>query len=55
MYTGDIRRLAEWLKSYNCWDVCVESAGKYWWSVYFPLEESGLRYVLAHPKYIKPI
>ncbi|MDR0818203.1 MAG: hypothetical protein LBN43_01355, partial [Oscillospiraceae bacterium] len=50
-YAGDISRLAEWLKSYNCCDVCMESAGKYWWPVYFPLEASGL----AHTKYVKSI
>ena len=29
-FTGDLRKLAEWLSSYNCKDVCMESTGKYW-------------------------
>ena len=26
-FTGDLRRLAEWLASYNCKGVCMESYG----------------------------
>ena len=33
-FTGDLRRLASWLTSYNCRDVCMESSGKYWIPVF---------------------
>ena len=29
-FTGDLRRLADWLARNNCKDVCMESTGKYW-------------------------
>jgi len=53
-FTGDLRRLAEWLNQNNCVDVCMESAGKYWIPVYNILEPT-CRIVLAHPKYVKAI
>jgi transposase len=53
-FTGDLRRLAEWLAENNCRDVCMESAGKYWIPVWNILE-STCRLVLAHPKYVKAI
>jgi transposase len=53
-FTGDLRRLAEWLALHDCRDVCMESTGKYWIPVYNILELS-CRVVLAHPKYVKAI
>ena len=53
-FTGELRRLAEWLAQNNCCDVCMESTGKYWIPVYNILE-STCRIVLAHPKYVKAI
>jgi transposase len=53
-FTGDLRRLAEWLTQYNCRDVCMESTGKYWIPVWNILEPT-CRLVLAHPKYVKAI
>ena len=49
----DIRRMAEWLKSYGVLDVCMESTGKYWIPIYDILEQNGLKPVLTHPKYVK--
>jgi len=53
-FTGDLRRLADWLKQNNCRDVCMESTGKYWipvWNVLEPI----CTLVLAHPKYVNAI
>ena len=53
-FTGDLRRLADWLSENDCRDVCMESSGKYWIPVYNILEMS-CSIVLAHPKYVKAI
>ena len=53
-FTGDLRRLADWLKQNNCADVCMESTGKYWIPVWNILEPT-CKLVLAHPKYVKAI
>ena len=53
-FTGDLRRCAAWLIENNCKDVCMESTGKYWISIYNILEPT-CRIVLAHPKYVKAI
>ena len=54
-FTGDLRRLAGWLASYNCRDVCMESCGKYWIPVFNALEKAGITICLTHPKYVKAI
>lgn len=53
-FTGDLRRLGQWLAEHGCQDVCMESTGKYWIPVYNILE-STCKVVLAHPKYVKAI
>jgi transposase len=53
-FTGDLRRLSDWLSEHNCRDVCMESTGKYWIPVYNILEPT-CNIVLAHPKYAKAI
>jgi len=53
-FTGDLRRLAGWLASFNCRDVCMESAGKYWIPVFNMLEKT-CNVCLTHPKYVKAI
>ncbi len=50
---SDIRRMAEWFAGYGVNDVCLESTGKYWIPVYDILEQSGMKPVLTHPKYVK--
>ena len=52
-FSRGLRELAAWLASYNCTDVCMESAGKYWIPVFNVLEKT-CNVVLAHPKYTKP-
>jgi len=53
-FTGDLRRLAQWLCENECRDVCMESTGKYWIPVFNVLELT-CNIVLAHPKYVKAI
>jgi len=53
-YTGDLRKLADWLAANNCRDVCMESTGKYWIPVFNTLETS-CNVCLTHPKYVKAI
>lgn len=52
-FTWGLQELAAWLAKYNCVEVCMESAGKYWIPVFNVLEQSVL-VTLAHPKYTKP-
>jgi len=52
--TGDLRRLADWLASHSCKDVCMESTGKYWIPIFNILEKT-CNVCLTHPKYVKAI
>jgi transposase len=52
-FTRGLRELAEWLASYNCKEVCMESAGRYWIPVFNILEKTCW-VSLSHPKYTKP-
>jgi len=53
-FTGDLKRLADWLSANNCKDVCMESTGKYWIPVFNVLEKT-CNVCLTHPKYVKAI
>ena len=53
-YTKGLKELLQWLLESDCKDVCMESTGKYWISVYNILEKD-CSIVLAHPKYVKAI
>jgi transposase len=53
-FTGDLKRLADWLAQNNCRDVCMESSGKYWIPVFNVLEKT-CNVCLTHPKYVKAI
>ena len=53
-FSRGLRDLAAWLASYNCTDVCMESAGKYWIPVFNYLE-SDIHVCLTHPKYVRAI
>lgn len=52
-FSKGLQELSAWLKKYNCKEVCMESAGKYWIPVFNILEKNCL-VTLAHPKYTKP-
>ncbi len=51
---SDLYRLKDWLLSYQCHDVVMESTGKYWIPVFNVLEDK-LNVNLTHPKYVKAI
>ncbi len=53
-FTNGLIQLRDWLEYYSCFDVCMESTGKYWIPVFNILEES-CTICLAHPKYVKAI
>ncbi len=53
-YTGELRKLALWLKENQCFDVCMESTGKYWFPVHNILEKD-FHVVVSHPKFVKAI
>lgn len=53
-FTGDLRKLANRLSSFDCKDVCMESSGEYWISVFNILEQT-CNVCLTHPKYVKAI
>ena len=52
---SDLQLLVDWLLSYHCTDVCMESTGKYWIPIFNVLEAHGISVTLAHPKYTKAI
>jgi transposase len=52
-FTRGLHELADWLAKYNCKEVCMESAGKYWIPVFNVLEKTCW-VTLSHPKYTKP-
>ncbi|WP_367891860.1 IS110 family transposase [Thomasclavelia spiroformis] len=52
----DLYNLKNWLIEHKCFDVCMESTGKYWIPVFNVLEtEAKMNIVLVHPKYVKAI
>ena len=53
-FTNGLIQLRDWLEYYSCFDVCMESTGKYWIPVFNILEEA-CNICLAHPKYVKAI
>lgn len=53
-FTNGLIQLRDWLEYYSCFDVCMESTGKYWIPVFNILEEHT-NICLAHPKYVKAI
>lgn len=52
-FSKGLKALSDWLASYSCSDVCMESAGKYWIPVFNALEKNCW-VTLTHPKYTKP-
>ena len=53
-FNKDLARLKNWLIENNCYDVCMESTGKYWVPVLNVLEPD-LRVVIVNPKWVKAI
>jgi transposase len=53
-FNNDILRLKQWLIENECYDVCMESTGKYWVPVYNLLEDK-INVVIASPKWVKAV
>ena len=50
----DLLRLKQWLLDHDCFEVCMESTGKYWIPI-FNIWEDTVKVHLTHPKYVKAI
>lgn len=53
-HNKDISEFKNWLISNNCYDVCMESTGKYWIPI-FNILEDDFNVTIANPKYIKAV
>jgi transposase len=53
-FNNDILRFKRWLIDNDCYDVCMESTGKYWVPIY-NLLEGQIRVVVASPKWVKAV
>ncbi len=53
-FNNDILRLKQWLIANDCYDVCMESTGKYWVPVSNLLEDK-IRVVIASPKWVAAV
>jgi len=53
-FNDELTQLKVWLLKNGCYQLCMESTGKYWIPVYNVLEDM-ITITLANPKYIKAI
>jgi len=53
-FNNDILRFKQWLIENDCYDVCMESTGKYWVPVYNLLEDK-INVVVASPKWVRAV
>lgn len=53
-FNSDIWRFKQWLLVNSCFDVCMESTGKYWIPV-FNLLEDQINVTIANPKWVKAV
>lgn len=53
-FNNSILQFKQWLIDNNCFDVCMESTGKYWVPVYNLLEDT-IRITIANPKWVKAV
>lgn len=53
-FNNSILIFKQWLIDNNCFDVCMESTGKYWVPVYNLLEDS-IHVTIANPKWVKAV
>lgn len=54
-YNKELHHFADWLKKNNCFDVCMESTGKYWVPVFNILEAENIKVTIANPKWVKAV
>ena len=55
IYNRELHLFSDWLIANNCFDLCMESTGKYWIPVFNILEERGIHVVIANPKWVKAV
>ncbi len=53
-FNNSILQFKQWLIDNNCYDVCMESTGKYWVPIYNLLEDI-IRITVANPKWVKAV
>lgn len=52
-FTKGLREFKELLRSQNCFDICMESTGKYYIPVYRTVSDETFHVDVVHPKYVK--
>ena len=52
-FTSGLRSFKEWLRFHNCYDVCMESTGKYYIPVYRIVADNEFHVDVVHPKYVR--
>jgi transposase len=52
-FTSGLRKFKEFLRFHNCYDVCMESTGKYYIPVYRIVSDDKFHVDVVHPKYVK--
>ena len=53
-FAKDLRLLKHWLLNNNCFDLCMESTGKYWIPVWNMLEDK-INVTIANPKWVSAV
>jgi len=53
-FNNSILQFKQWLIDNNCFDVCMESTGKYWVPIYNLLEDT-IRITVANPKWVRAV
>lgn len=53
-FNNSILQFKQWLIDNDCYDMCMESTGKYWVPVYNLLEDT-IRITVANPKWVKAV
>ena len=53
-FNNSILQFKQWLFDNNCFDVCMESTGKYWVPV-FNLLEDAINATIANPKWVRAV
>jgi len=52
-YTHGLRDFKEWLRWNNCYEICMESTGKYYMPVYRVVSDEQFHVDVVHPKYVR--
>ena len=53
-FNKSILQFKQWLIDNNCFDICMESTGKYWTPIHNLLEDT-IRITVANPKWVKAV